>query len=93
MPTKNTKEKTETVFTTETFKVKGEELLDKVKELVHQGNIHKIIIKDEKGHTFIEIPLTVGVVGAILLPIWAAVGALAALVAKFTIIVERKDKS
>ncbi len=82
----------EEVFTSETFKVKSGELIDKLKELVRQGNIHRIIIKDEKGHTFIEIPLTVGVVGAILLPVWAAIGALAALVANFTIVVERKGK-
>lgn len=84
------KKKNETIFTTETIKVKGEELLDKVKELVHQGNIHRIIIKDEKGRTFIEIPVTVGVVGAVLLPVWAAVAAIAAIVAKFTIVVEKK---
>lgn len=85
------KKKKEPIFTTETFKVKGEELLDKLKELLHQGNIHKILIKDDKGRTFIEIPVTVGVVGAALLPVWAAVAAIAALVAKFTIVVEKKD--
>ncbi len=90
MPTKkNTKTKKE-VFTTETFKVKGEQLLEKMKELVHQGNIHRIIIKNEKGETYFEIPLTFGVVGVILLPVWAAIGAIAALAAKFTIVVEKK---
>jgi hypothetical protein len=89
MPAK--KDKTKTVFTSETIKVKGEELLEKVKELVHQGNIHRIIIKDEKGHTFIEIPVTVGVVGAVLLPVWAAVATIAAVVSKFTIVVEKKE--
>lgn len=83
--------KSKTVFTSETMKVKGEELLEKVKELVHQGNIHRIIIKDEKGHTFIEIPVTVGFVGAVLLPVWAAVATIAAIVSKFTIVVEKKE--
>lgn len=87
MPAKKKK----TVFTSETFKVKGEELLDKLKELVHQGNIHRIIIKDEKGNTFLEIPVTVGVVGAVLLPVWAAVATIAAVVSKFTIVVEKKE--
>ena len=84
--------KKEEGFTSETFKVKSNELIDKLKELIRQGNIHRIIIKDDKGKTFIEIPLTVGVVGAVLLPVWAAIGALAALVANFTIVVERKGK-
>ena len=67
------------------FKVKGEELLKKVKELVHEGNIRRLIIKDEKGSTFMEIPVTVGVVGLALAPVLAAVGALAALASSFTV--------
>lgn len=90
MPTKKTTKEKKQVFTTETFKVSGERLLEKVKELVHQGNIHRVIIKNEKGETYFEIPLTFGVVGAILLPVWAAIGAIAALAAKFTIVVEKK---
>jgi phage-related minor tail protein len=74
------------------FKVTGEELLNKVKELIHEGNIRKIIIKNEKGITFLEIPVTIGVVGAVLLPILAAVGALAALAANFTIEVVKKEE-
>ncbi|MBN1411362.1 MAG: DUF4342 domain-containing protein [Spirochaetales bacterium] len=73
------------------FKVKGEELLKKVKELINEGNARRIIIKDADGKTYLEIPLTVGVVGAVLAPILAAVGALAALVSHFTIEIERKD--
>ena len=73
----------------EEFKVDGEALISKIKEIIHEGNVRKIIIKDEKGHTYIEIPLTIGVVGAILLPVWAAIGAIAALAANFTIIVEK----
>jgi hypothetical protein len=74
----------------EEFKVSGVEVLRKIKELVREGNIRRIIIKNEEGKTLIEVPLTLGVVGIALLPIWAAIGAIAALVANCTIIVERK---
>jgi len=73
----------------EEFRVDGEALLSKVKEILHEGNVRRIIIKDEKGATYIEIPMTVGVIGTLLLPVWAAVGALAALAANFTIVVEK----
>lgn len=73
------------------FKVSGEELLGKIKKLLHEGNIRRIIIKDEKGNVFMEIPVTVGVVGVALLPVFAAVGALAALVSNFTIEVVKKE--
>lgn len=76
----------------EEFKVDGEALLAKIKEILHEGNVRKIIIKDDKGNTFIEIPLTIGVVGTVLLPVWAAIGAIAALAANFTIVVERIEK-
>jgi hypothetical protein len=75
----------------EEFKVSGEGLIAKIKELLHEGNIRRIIIKNEKGDTYIEIPLTVGIVGVVLLPVWAAIGAIAALAANFTILVERAD--
>ena len=74
----------------EEFKIDGRELLGKIKDIIHEGNIRRIIIKDESGKTLIEIPLTVGAIGAVLLPVFAAVGAIAALVAKCTIIVEKK---
>ena len=74
---------------TEEFKVSGGEILNKIKELLHEGNIRRIILKDEKGKTFLEIPLTVGIVGAALIPVVAAVGAIAALVSKLTIVVEK----
>jgi repressor of nif and glnA expression len=74
------------------FKVKGEELLKKVKDLIHEGNIRKIIIKDEKGTTFLEIPLTFGVVGVVFAPVLAAVGALAAMASNFTVEVVKKDE-
>ena len=75
---------------TEEHEVRGEDLLGRIKALVHEGNIRRIIIKNEEGKTLIEIPLTLGLVGAALLPIWAAVGALAAIAAKLTLVVEKK---
>lgn len=77
--------------TTEEFTVNGEELLAKVKSLINEGNIRRIIIKDETGKTLVELPLTIGVVGALLAPMLAAVGAIAALVSKCTIVVERRE--
>jgi len=76
----------------ERFEVRGEDLLSKVKELVREGNIRRIIIENDKNETLIEIPLTIGVVGAVLLPVWAAIGAIAAVVTNCTIKVERKDE-
>jgi len=75
----------------EEFKINGEELLAKVKELIKEGNIRRIIIKDEKGVSLIEIPLTFGVVGVLLLPVWAAIGAIAAMVTNCTLVVERRE--
>ncbi|MEI6750335.1 MAG: DUF4342 domain-containing protein [Bacteroidota bacterium] len=76
---------------TDEFKVKGEDLLKKIREIIHEGNVSRIIIKNEEGRTYIEIPVTIGVIGAILAPILAAVGALAALAANFTIEVVRRE--
>ncbi len=73
----------------EQFRVHASELGDKIRELIHEGNVRRIIIKDEQGHTFMEIPLTVATVGAVVAPILAAVGAIATLVARFDIVVER----
>jgi hypothetical protein len=77
--------------TTEEFTVNGEELIAKVKALINEGNIRRLIIKDAEGKTLVELPVTVGVVGALLAPMLAAVGAIAALVTKCTIVVERRD--
>lgn len=77
---------------TEEYQVTGEMLVAKIKEILHEGNIRRIIIKNEQGKVLIEIPLTIGVVGAVLLPVWAAIGALAALAAKLTIIVEKVEE-
>jgi hypothetical protein len=76
---------------TEEFTVNGEELLAKVKSLIKEGNIRRISIKDETGKTLVELPLTIGIVGALIAPVLAAVGAIAALVTKCTIVVERRD--
>ncbi len=73
----------------EEFKVSGEKLLAKIKELLKEGNVRKITIKDKKGKVIIEFPLTIGVIGAVIAPVLAAVGAVAALVTECTISVER----
>jgi len=75
----------------EEYEVRGEDLLSRIKELVREGNIRRITIRSEQGNTLIEIPLAIGVVGAMLLPVWASVGALAALVTNCTIAVERRE--
>jgi hypothetical protein len=73
----------------EEFQVTGDAVVAKIKELIHEGNVRRITLKNEEGKTLIEIPLTLGVVGAILLPVWAAIGAIAALAANLTIVVEK----
>ena len=73
----------------EEFKVLGRELVDKVREMIHAGNVRRIIIRDEQGHTFMEIPLTVAAIGVVAAPVLAAVGAIAAHLAHFTVVVER----
>jgi hypothetical protein len=75
----------------EEIQVVGRDLVDKVKSLIHEGNVQRIIVKDEHGNTFIEIPVAVAAVGAIAAPVLAAVGAISALVAKFSIVVVRKE--
>lgn len=75
------------------FKVDSDDLLKTIKKLFHEGNIRRIIIKNESGKTLIEIPVTLGVIGAVLLPVFAAVGAIAALAAKFTVEVIKTDES
>jgi uncharacterized protein DUF4342 len=73
----------------EEIKVRGKELVDKVGELIREGNVRRIIVKDEKGNTFVEIPLTVATVGVIAAPVLAALGTIAALIAHFTLVVEK----
>ncbi|MFA5805820.1 MAG: DUF4342 domain-containing protein [Melioribacteraceae bacterium] len=74
------------------FKIKGQELLTKIEELIKEGNARHIIIKDDKGRTYIEIPVTVGLIGTLFAPVVAAVGALASVAANFTIEVIKKEE-
>jgi hypothetical protein len=77
----------------EQFKVHGKDLAAKIKELIHEGNVRRIIVKDEHGHTFMEIPLAVAAIGVVAAPIVAAVAAIAGMVANFTVVVERNAHS
>jgi len=76
----------------EEFKLKSSEVLDKIKELIHEGNVRRIIIKDDNGKTYMEIPVTIGIIGALIAPVLAAVGAIAAMVANLTIEVIRTEE-
>ena len=75
----------------EEFNVKGSDLKDKVKELLHEGNVRRIIIKNSERQTIMEIPVTAGVLAVLVAPIAAAIGAVAALAAEWSIEVERRD--
>ena len=77
---------------TEEFKVNGEDLLKKVKEIIKEGNVRRLTVRDKEGKDLVVIPLTIGVVGSAIAPVLAAVGAIAALVTECTIVVEREDK-
>lgn len=74
---------------TQEFTIDGDEVVAKVRELIHEGNVRRIIIKNEDGRTMLEVPLTIGLIGAALLPALAAVGAAAAIAARCTLVVER----
>lgn len=76
----------------ESFSVKGDHVVEKIKELIKEGNIRRISIKDKSGKTLVEFPLTIGVVGAVLAPVLAGIGAIAALISECTITVEREEK-
>jgi hypothetical protein len=78
-------------YRTEEFKVEGEKVVSKIKEIFHEGNIRKVIIKDKEGKTLIEIPMTFGVVGMLIAPQLAAIGAIAALLTEATIVVEKSE--
>jgi len=73
----------------EQIKVAGSDLVERIKQLIHEGNVRRVVVKDEHGHTFMEIPVTVAALGAIAAPVLAAAGAIAGMVAKFTVEVER----
>jgi hypothetical protein len=89
MVVKKTKSKKQTVRKTETFKVSGDQLIKKIKELINEGNIRRITIKNRENKTIIVLPLTIGLMGAVLAPMLAAVGSVAALVTECTVSVER----
>jgi hypothetical protein len=74
----------------EEFQVSADDLVHRVKDLIHEGNIRRILVRNEKGDTLLEIPVTVGVIGALFAPYLAALGAIAALATRCTIAVERK---
>ena len=74
----------------ETFSVKGEQILQKIKELIDEGNVRKISIHDKSGKEIMSFPLTIGVVGVVLAPVLAAIGAMAALIGECDISVERQ---
>ena len=78
--------------TTKEFYVRGKDLIAKLKELLHQGNVRHIMIINENGKTLIEVPMTLGAVAVVLLPVWAAIGAIAALVANCTIVVKTEKE-
>jgi hypothetical protein len=78
-------------FTSEEFTISGNNLVDRVRDLLHEGNVTRVIVKDEAGKTLLEIPATLGVVGAVVAPWLAALGVIAALVTNCKIIVERRE--
>lgn len=82
-----------TKTTKEEFRISGDALLEKVKQLINEGNVRRIVIKNKDNKRLIELPLTIGVVGAVLAPVLAAVGAVAALVTECTVVVEREVKA
>lgn len=77
--------------TTEEIHVSGNKLLATIKDIVRAGNVRRVVIRNAEGRTVLDVPLNAGIVGAALLPFWAAVGGVAALAARFTIVVERTD--
>jgi len=88
-PTSETPQQSPQKSPFEELKVTGENLLKTIRQLIHEGNYRRISIRNAEGHTLLEIPLTIGLVGALLAPVWAAIGAMAAMATGFSIIVER----
>jgi hypothetical protein len=79
--------------TTEQYQLTGDDVISKIKQIVHEGNVRRVLIRNAEGHVIVEFPLTVGVVGAALAPMWAAVGAIVALVTDCTIEIERRGQA
>jgi hypothetical protein len=73
------------------IKVMGKDLVEQVKTLIHEGNVRRIVIKDDNGNTYVEIPVSVAAISVVVAPVLAVVGALAAMAAKFTVVVERNE--
>jgi Domain of unknown function (DUF4342) len=83
----------ESVFETLHIDQEGvDRVIEKTKQLIHEGNVRRLIVKNAEGVTLIEVPLTVGVVGAVLVPVWAAIAAIAAIVADATVVIEKRDE-
>ena len=80
-------------FRSEEFQFSGDSLLAKIREIIHAGNVRRVIIKNEEGRVLVDIPLTLGLVGTLLAPQLAAIGAIAALVLKGTIVIEKEAKT
>ena len=76
---------------TEELKVKGENLLSEIEKLIHEGNVNHIMLKNAEGHTILEFPITIGIIGLVIAPVLAAVGAIAAFAADFTVVVTRSE--
>jgi hypothetical protein len=76
----------------EQYRVSGDRVVAKLKELLHEGNVRHIVIRNEDGQVLIQIPVSLGVAGALLIPVWAAVGAIAAVVSSCTIEIERQER-
>lgn len=97
MVTSDVEVHTQEKIAVEEFKITGDVLVAKIKELLHQGNIRRIIIKNEEGHILLEIPMTVGVIGGVLsaalFPVVAALGVIGAMVAHLTVVIERQESS
>ena len=89
-PDRMLEEKTHGGTRRESYRVKGEKVVEKLKELLHEGNVRHVVIKNEDGRTLIEFPVTVGVAGALLAPVWAAIGAAAAMLANCSIEVDKE---
>lgn len=97
MPRSNTNKtgedtKKEKAAYTEEFSIKGDSLIEKLKELLKEGNIRKITIKNNAGKVLLDFPMTIGVVGVLLIPFWSAVATIAALASHLTISIERKEE-
>lgn len=75
----------------EEIQVGAKDLLSTIKRIVHEGNVRRVIVRNPAGRTLLDIPLTAGIVGTVLLPVWAAIGTLAAVAAQYTVVIERTD--